>query len=260
MQKDLEQSKIDKFEKVLLQRIARLTKSHISEEDGIGLVACSLRYMLTGSCNYWTKQVPNCLSEYSTLASMDTFPLTEVMYWSEDVKGELANIRLDAEVSEFIDSECSYFEDTLQRIVNETFLEGCHLTIDGIDFGELDNTKLKSQLLLGMFLTYILDKFHSSEIKSEDYHRFIDQSDCIALRLNLFKYSDLLSHFMYSKAEEIEPSVYFDFVFRNGMKKPIVCDGGSSRKIDRHSSFIQENGDDLLNSSRVEPTSSGDER
>jgi hypothetical protein len=263
MQKDLVQSKIGKKEKVLLQRIARFTKSYISQKLGINEVQCSLRNMLTGAYSYWNESSINVFSEFDTLRNCDIFPLTEVMYWSEDVKGEVANIMLDSYTNKMINSYLAPFEELVQRLVDATSLEGHRLIIDDVDFGKLSFNDLTGQFLLGMFLTYLLDYFDSTVIESEDYHRFIEQSDCIALRLNLFKYSELISHLSpFIESEEIEPCVYYDFVFINGKKstKIVVCDGGSSRKIDRHSSFNYENGRDVNSSFRTEPTSSDDVR
>lgn len=263
MQRDLVQSKIGKKEKVLLQRISRFTKSYISKMEGINEVQCSLRFMLTGAYSYWTESVCNVFSEFDTLKGCEMFPLTEVMYWSEDVKGEVANIMLDSYTCKMVDNYLAPFENLVQRLVDATSLEGHRLTIDDVDFGKLSHQDLTGQLLLGMFLTYLLDHFDSSVIESEDYHRFIEQEDCIALRLNLFKYSELISHLSpFLQQEEIEPNVYYDFVFINGKKstKIVVCDGGSSRKIDRHKSFDQGNGRDVNSSFRTEPTSSEDIR
>lgn len=263
MQKDLVQSKIGKKEKVLLQRIARFSKSYISKMEGVNEVQCSLRFMLTGAYLYWSNALPNIHSEFSTLKDCDLFPLTEVMYWSEDVKGEIANIVLDQYTNRMINSYLKDFDRLVQRIVEDATLEGCRLIIDGIDFGKLTHQDLTGQFLLGMFLTYLLDCFDSTTIESEDYHRFIEQSDCIALRLNLFKYSELTSHLCpLMDGEEVTPIVYYDFVFINGSKSPkvIVCDGGSSRKIDRHQSFSRGDGKDVSSSFRTEPTSSEDAR
>jgi hypothetical protein len=263
MQQNLVQAKIGKKEKVLLQRISRFAKSYISKMEGINEAQCSLRHMLTGACVYWNEASINVFSEFSTLKDCEMFPLTEVMYWSEDVKGEVANLMLDQYTSKMINNYLEPFETLVQGIVKEATLEGHRLTIDGVDFGRLDFQDLTGQLLLGMFLTYLLDHFNSSIIESEDYHRFIEPNDCIALRLNLFKYSELTSHISpFIQDEDVVPNVYYDFVFINGDKstKIVVCDGGSSRKIDRHLSFNQGNGKDVISSFRTEPTSSEDIR
>jgi hypothetical protein len=187
--------------------------------------------MFTRSLINWKYHLPNTISEYQTYEGMDLTTVVEVLHWSESSQGEKAGITIRREDQGYlVDHQMS------------SQLLGHHLIIDDVVYDFKDPIKVVSHYVIGMFLAYLLDQTPTTTIHSGRCERFIAKGDCIALRLYFITPEEIAFLTTFDSDVHLRYLKYYDFVFYNDGRSSRykVFNGGSSIKIDRHSSFIQE--------------------
>lgn len=225
-----------KYEKTLLQRLTRLSKSSIydsgyDDSDGYGL-----RFLMSEGIKsiklleLGISDVEGCSSD-----SVIITPLSRIVRWDEDINPGRAKIRLN-----------SGDADALEGLSRNLSLEGCHLTIDDKAIGRMDQPTIYANIAIGVFLTYLLMLFACEEtmhlkLIAQDCKRILKPGDEIVVELFLVRQSEqtCLSN-LTDGPKEITPYCYKVFTFSSdGLK---MANGGIGKSLSHEYEREQEIG------------------
>lgn len=221
--------KINKFDKTVLQRLSRLTKSFIHKLDGGAYHQVCIREELARSLQFYINHRPTFINIPESLYGYGFIPFFEVIHWNEDVSGQAANVKVDA-----------FTADVLKALSHNASLEGNYLTIDNCDFGSITECDLLGNYALGAFLAYLAELYRAQcgtvEICSGTFERFIDRGDCIIVRLYLVnsRSDDFFIQSCMSDGNiQLKSFRSFDFLFINGTVQ--VTESTSTKNLNRFS-------------------------